>query len=109
VVVDDMAARAPFKGKTGAARWLEEWAGAVPDAATEIASIVAVGNAVLVETVVRGTLRGPLGLLQGTGRAFSIHRALVMELAGGKVARMSVFMNTKELAEATGQWPPRPK
>jgi steroid delta-isomerase-like uncharacterized protein len=109
VVVDDVAGRTPLEGKAAAARWLAEWSAAVPDTATEIASIAAVGSAVLVETVVRGTLRGPLGLLEGTGRAFAIHRALVMEFAAGKLARLSVFMNTKELAEATGQWPPRPK
>ena len=36
-----------------------------------------------------------------------MHRAAMAEVRGDKVARLTFFMNGKELAQAVGQWPPR--
>jgi ketosteroid isomerase-like protein len=107
-VVDEMIEREPFAGVGGAARWFEAWTRAVGGMRTEIALATGVGDWVLAETVVRGTLRATLGPLRASGSPFTVHRALAMEMRAGKVVRMMAFMNGKELAQATGQWPPAP-
>ena len=60
-VIDEMIEPQPFSGRSGVAAWYERWTSAVPDARTEITALLAAGDAILVEAVVRGTLRGPLG------------------------------------------------
>ena len=60
---------------------------------------------VLIEAVVRGTLKGPLGLVPPSKTPFQIHRALVVQLENGKLAQISSFINGKELADAVGHWP----
>ena len=63
------------------------------------------GEFVLVELLVRGTLKGPFGPLSAANRELTVHRALIVELKGGRLTRISAFMNGKELAQAVGQWP----
>lgn len=109
VVIDELMLSEPFTRADGARQWLEMWARAVPDGKTEITNVISVGDAVLVEATTRGTLKGALGPLTGNDVPFSVHRAFVMEFAGQRLARLSAFMNAKELAEATGQWPLRSK
>ena len=86
--------------------WFERWTRAVPGARTEIVTLAAIGDDVLVETVVRGGLQAPLGRLTPSDRPFAVHRAAIVQMTDDKIAHLSVFMNTKELAQAVGQWPP---
>ena len=104
-VLDEMIDPRPFIGKRNLNSWFERWTGAVPDARSEISTILGVGEFVLVETVVRGTLKGPLGPLSASASAFAVHRAAIVEVKDGKISRISIFMNLKELAQAVGQWP----
>lgn len=101
-VFDELIETQPSNSKA----WFERWTNAVSDAKTEIVNIQGFGEFVLVEMIVRGTLRGPLGRLNASGKAFSVHRAAVIQLKRGKLSRVSAFMNSKEIAEAVGQWPP---
>ena len=105
-VIDEMIEPEPFAGKDGVKRWLERWTGAVSNTKTEIVTLLAVDDAVLVETVLRGTLRGALGPVSASGQPFSVHRALIVRIKNGKMARVTAFMNGKELAHAVGRWPP---
>jgi uncharacterized protein (TIGR02246 family) len=105
-VLDELAEPRPVVGKAGVKAWLQTWSAAVPDARSEIASILGIGDHVLVTTLVRGTLRGPLGRLAASNLPFAVHRAAIFEVSGGKIARIAAFMNGKELAQAVGQWPP---
>lgn len=102
--VDELMFARPFDDP---AAWFDTWTHAVDDASSQITFIRGVGNAVLVEMMVRGALRGPLGPLHAADKPFAVHRALIVQIANGKIERISAFMNGKELAEATGQWPPR--
>ncbi len=104
-VLDEMIEPQPFVGKQNAKAWFETWTGAVPDARSEITTILGIGQFVLMATVVRGTLKGPLGRLQASNREFAVHRAAIVQLNDAKVTRIAAFMNGKELAEAVGQWP----
>ena len=105
-VVDELIYPQPFNGKQKVKAWFEAWTSAAPDAITEITTLLGAGEFVLVETVVRGTLQGPFGRLAASHKPFAVHRAAIIQVKEGKLARMSMFMNGKELAEATGQWPP---
>jgi ketosteroid isomerase-like protein len=86
--------------------WFDRWTRAVAGARTEIATLAAIGDDVLLETVVRGRLQAPLGRLAPSDRPFAVHRAAIVQIKDGKIARLTLFMNTKELAQAVGQWPP---
>jgi ketosteroid isomerase-like protein len=104
-VVDEMIEPAPANAKA----WFERWTRAVPDAKTEIATVIAAGDFVLMETVVRGTLKGPLGPLAVSDKPFTVHRAAIVQIKDGELVRLTAFMNGKELAQAVGQWPPAPR
>jgi ketosteroid isomerase-like protein/predicted SnoaL-like aldol condensation-catalyzing enzyme len=106
VVLDEMADPEPLFGKEKVRGWFEAWTAAVPDLRSETTTLLGIGEHVLAETVVRGTLKGPLGRLSAANREFAVHRAAIVRLKDGKIARLSAFMNGKELAEAAGQWPP---
>lgn len=105
-VLDELIYPQPFIGKRNVKAWFETWTKAIPDAATQITTILGAGEFVLVESIVRGTLKGPFGRLVASSKPFAIHRAVIVQVKGGKLIRVSCFMNSKELAEAVGQWPP---
>jgi ketosteroid isomerase-like protein len=105
VTVDEVMLPQPFVGKSRATEWFEAWSAPPAASVLEIRSIVGVGDAVLIEATVRGTLARPLGPLVGSDRPYLIHRGLVVRLANGKVTRLLAFANGKELAESSGQWP----
>ncbi len=104
-VLDELIHPQPFIGKRNVKTWFSTWTRAVPDATTEITAMLGVGEFVLVKTVVRGTLKGPLGRLVASNKPFAVHRAAIVQLKDGKLTHVSGFMNGKELAEAVGQWP----
>ena len=105
-VLDDMSETGPSTGKAAVKGWFRRWSSAI-DGATEIANLLAVGGEVLVETVVRGRLRAPLRHLVPSDQEFVVHRAAIAHLADGRITRLTLFMNNKELAEGVGQWPPK--
>jgi uncharacterized protein (TIGR02246 family) len=105
-VVDELILPGAFAGRETVKAWLETWTAAVPDGRSRISTIAGIGESVLVELVWSGTLAGPLGRLGAAGKPFAVHRAAIVQLKGGRVSRIAFFMNGKELAEATGQWPP---
>ena len=108
-VVDEMIEARPFAGRQDVTAWLEKWTRAVSGAKTEIATLVAVDDFVLVETVLRGVLDGALGPVTASARPFTVHRALVVRFEGERIGHIRAFMNGKELAQSVGQWPPAPR
>ena len=78
--------------------WLQTWITAVPDATTSIANIFSAGDFVLVEAIVRGTVRGALGTLRPSGQHLELHRAFVIEVKNGRIPRIWTALNGKELA-----------
>jgi ketosteroid isomerase-like protein len=104
-VLDDLTETAPLIGKRSIKAWFGSWTAAVPDARWESTTVLGVGGFVLVECVVRGTLKGTLGRLSPSDRPFAVHRAAIFQVERGSLVSLSLFMNGKELAEAVGQWP----
>jgi steroid delta-isomerase-like uncharacterized protein/uncharacterized protein (TIGR02246 family) len=109
VVVDELVEPRPFVGKDGVRAWLDRWTRAVSGAKSELALILIAGDTVVLETVLSGTLDGPLGPVSASGKPFTVHRAAIVETKNGTIARITAFMNGKELAQAVGQWPPAAK
>jgi len=72
-------------------------------ARTEITTLAAIGDDVLVETIVRGRLTKPLGRLAPSDRPFALHRAAIVQVKDGKIAHLAVFHEHQELAQAVGQ------
>lgn len=107
VVVDEMIEAQPSGGRHAVAAWLGRWTHAVSGVRTEVVSIACMGDTVLVETVLRGTLDGALGPVSASSKPFTVHRAEVVRFKDGKIAHIRAFMNGKELAQSVGQWPPR--
>ena len=105
-VLDDLSEPSPSAGRQDVKAWFDRWTRAVSGARTEIATLAAIGDDVLVETVVRGRVKKPLGRLVPSDRPFAVHRAAIVQVKDGKITRLTVFMNSKELAQAVGQWPP---
>lgn len=107
-VFDELMLPQAFAG-TNVRAWFEAWTQAVPDATSQITNVIGIGDSVFVESEVRGTLKRPFGPLAASTNQFSVHRAAVFQFKGRKLIRSAFFMNGKELAEATGQWPLRQK
>jgi steroid delta-isomerase-like uncharacterized protein/uncharacterized protein (TIGR02246 family) len=103
VAVDEMVEPRP---RDAARDWFRMWATALPEVTVEVVDALGVGDFVLAETIVTGSLEGPLGPVSASGRPVTLHRALLVQFAGGKIARVKAFLNGKELAQAAGQWPP---
>jgi steroid delta-isomerase-like uncharacterized protein/uncharacterized protein (TIGR02246 family) len=104
--LDDMTQARPVAGRANVKAWFDGWRSALPDARSQVTTLLGAGEHVLAETVVRGTLAGPLGRVSATGREVVLHRAVLARIEDGKIARLSLFMNGRELAQAAGQWPP---
>jgi steroid delta-isomerase-like uncharacterized protein len=105
VVIDEVMCREAFRG---VAPWLRMWRTAMPNARWEIVSADGVGDVVFVELIGRGTLAGPLGRVPASGSTVTIHRGTLFELRRGRIARVTSFMNGRELAESAGRWPLNP-
>ncbi len=104
-VLDDLIFPQPFVGKGNVKTWFDTWKAAIPNARSEITTMLAVSDYVIAEHVVRGSLTGALGRLSASNKPLLLHRAAVFEINAGKIARIRSFMNGKELAVAAGQWP----
>ena len=103
VVLDELFQPGPFAGAGRVKDWIEAWTAAVPDSRTEIVRVLAAGDDVLVEAVVKGTLAGHLGPVEGTNGPFTLHRGLVVEVARGKLRRITAFTNGRELSPPASQ------
>ena len=108
IALDDLTQSQPFVGTRGADTWFTTWTTAVPEARTEITSIIGIGEFVLVESIVHGTLAGTVGRVSAENKSFMIHRGAIAQFKDQRLTRLSIFSNSQELARAVGQWPPRP-
>lgn len=107
-VLDDMSETEPRIGSAAVLDCFAGWERATAGAKTEVSTVIAAGDQVLIESATRGILRNGLGRVPASTKPFLIHRAWIIEIAEGKVKRITVFMNGKELAESTGNWPLKP-
>jgi ketosteroid isomerase-like protein len=107
VVIDEAMLPVPFSGVAGARAWFRTWTRSFPRARADVTTLVSAGDHVIVELLISGTLEASFGPLDPSSRPFVAHRAAVFRLHGGRVVEYSGFMNGRELADATAQWPLR--
>jgi len=108
-MVDDLMLPVPFKGPD-VSRWLTAWSGAITEPKNiQITNTFSGNDYVIHETVMIGTLSGPIGRLSAGRKPFIVHAAWIAQFKDDKIVKLTRFLNSKELADATGQTltPPR--
>jgi len=75
-----------------------EWAGAFPDLAHKLVSLISEGDRYSAEIQISGTHLGPFNGLEPSGRSFSFLTATLGEFAGDRMATRRVFFDPAELS-----------
>jgi steroid delta-isomerase-like uncharacterized protein len=105
----DLALGVVLTGPGGGRAWLQSFRSALPDARTELVSIIAQGDAVASEHVGRGTHRGPLqtpaGTIPATGRSIELKIAETYLVRLGKVVRLNAYYDSTTLMRQLGLLP----
>ena len=103
VTVDDLMLPAPFNGVEGVSRWFTTWSN-VKTSSFRVTNTFAGSDYVILETMMYGTLSGPIARLSAGRKPFSaVHSAWIAQLKDAKIVKLTRFLNMKELADATGQ------
>jgi len=104
VTVDDLMLPAPFSGSQGVTQWLALWRTAASISKFQVTSMFTGSEYVILETAMLGRLSGPIGRLSAGRKPFAaVHAAWIAQFKDGSIVRLTRFLNTKELADATGQ------
>jgi steroid delta-isomerase-like uncharacterized protein len=97
----DVATGLTYHGSAGFREWLAPWLAAVPDARTEVTSLIVQGDWVATEHTGRGTHSGSLptpgGELPPSGRPVELRFGEFFELRGGKIARLRAYWDVGTL------------
>lgn len=105
----DVATGQTFSGPAGAREWLQTFRTAMPDAGTEIVSVLADGPRVATEHIGRGTHNGrfvtPAGTIPATGRRVELRIAELYELRDGKITRLLAYYDSGTLLRQLGLLP----
>lgn len=104
-VLDELMLGEPFVGPDAGVRWLSSWQHPVQDAHWQVEPILGIGDYVVLEGTVRGTLNGTFGHVTAVNKPFLLHHAMLLDAKAGKIQRLQGFANGRELAVAVGQWP----
>ena len=105
ISIEELMLPESLHGRAAAAAWFKMWS--AEGLTIEVTRMLGVGNDVLVETITQGTLSAPIGPLSVGPQPFAVHRAFIVQIAHSRIARIISFMNGRELAESSGQWPLR--
>jgi steroid delta-isomerase-like uncharacterized protein len=97
VVHADLAQADDVKGKDAAKKELAAWFKAFPDVKMTATHAWAFGDIVVAEVESTGTFKGPLGPLKPNGKTATTHAIDVIEMSGGKIARVTSYTNAREL------------
>lgn len=107
----DIAAGRTFDGPEGCRRWLDTFRTALPDARTELVTVVAEGSRVATEHIGRGTHKGPFvtpsGTIPATGRSVELRIAELYELREGKIRRLHAYYDSATMMRQLGLLPPQ--
>ena len=108
-IYEDLAFQVTFTGTEGIAQWVSITAGAIPDAHVEIKDAFRTGDRVAVRWTFTGTPES-VGEVQASGESFSVPVVTLMELDGGRIARVTDAYNLADLLRQiglpAGSWTP---
>jgi hypothetical protein len=102
IIVDDLMLPAPFNGND-ISRWFATWSNVEPGPYHRVTNTFAGSDYVILETAMSGWLKGPIGRLSASPKPFTVHAAWIAQLQDRKIVKLTRFLNSKELADATGQ------
>lgn len=104
--LQDVALGISWHGRQGWGEWLQNWATSLPDANTEINSIMAEGDVIATEHTGRGTHTGvlntPAGAIPPTGKAIELHFAEFFIMRDDKIKTMRAYWDTGTLMRQLG-------
>lgn len=105
----DLATGQTFQGSDGCRRWLETFRTALPDARTEIVSLIADGNRIASEHIGRGTHSGPFvtpaGTIPPTDREVELRIGEFYEIREGKIAKLHAYYDSATMMRQLGLLP----
>ena len=105
----DVAAERTLHGPAGCREWLQTFRTALPDARTELLTLLVDGDRVATEHVGRGThtgpLAGPAGTIPPTGRQVELRFGEFFELREGRIARLVAYYDSAALLRQLGLLP----
>ncbi len=84
------------KGKEAAKKELGVWFKAFPDVKMKTTHAWGFGNVVVAEIETTGTFKGPLGSLKPNGKTATTQGIDVIEMSGGKIARVTSYANARD-------------
>ena len=106
----DLASAQTLHGREGCRQWLQTFRTALPDARTEIVSLVAMGDVAASEHVGRGTQTGPFvtpaGTIPPTGRPIELRIGEFYEFRDGRIRRLHAYYDSATLMRQLGLLPP---
>jgi steroid delta-isomerase-like uncharacterized protein len=102
VVHADFSAPADSKGKDTAKKEFAEMTKAMPDLKLTAKNVWSVGDYVVVEGEMTGTLKGQLGPFKATNKTATTHFVDVAKFTGGKVSWMGTYGNGMEFVVQYG-------
>jgi len=82
--------------------FLEEWLNAYPDAHIDTRTILAEGDAVVVENTVTGTFKNDLGGVKATGKSFLARELVFFDMQNGKIKAERIYQDQKQVEEQLG-------
>jgi steroid delta-isomerase-like uncharacterized protein len=91
-----------YDGREEVERYFEETRRAFPDQRNELVALHHAEDAVLVEAIVRGTHRGPLGGLPPTGRGFELPILSVFMFEGDGLVCERVYFDASTMLRQLG-------
>lgn len=96
VVHTDLAQSDDVKGKEAVKKELAAWFKAFPDVKMNVTHAWSFGDTVVAEVETSGTFKGPLGPLKPNGKSATTHGVEVLEMSGGKIAKVTSYANARE-------------
>jgi steroid delta-isomerase-like uncharacterized protein len=107
VIADDIEHDGLFhletsKGKAEAQKFFKSFTTAFPDAKFETSRVLAVGDYVIAESVLKATHKGQLGTIAPTKKPIAIHLVDVFKIKDGKIVRAWTYQNSLEMQQQLG-------
>ena len=98
---EDLAFQVVFSGHEGIAQWHAITARAIPDASVDVEEVIRSGDRIAVRWTFAGTPVA-IGETATSGKSFSVPVVTLMEVEGGRVARVTDAYNLADLLRQIG-------
>ena len=106
---EDLAFQVAFTGREAIAQWVSITSGAIPDAHVKIDDAFRTGDRIAVRWTFTGTPEA-VGEVQASGESFTVPVVTLMELDGGRIARVTDAYNLadvlRQIGLPAGSWTP---